>query len=983
MAELVGRTRPRLLAAARRIRPEDAEDSVQSAYLSLVRRRDAAIPVHPWLLTAVIRLSYRRRAQAQHQQALVKRLTPRKSAASPIAAAISREEADLLRREVWKLPGTYRDALVLHHLQGLSLGETAQLLQLKPSTLRTRLQRGRQLLKPRVRIFYPLILLPWLLADYAIAAATLGGVMKAKGTIVAALIFIAAGSAGSAWLATRDTDSSRERAPTTAHATGPDATGLGSGQEEPGRGTADQQDPAENSTQERTTREQAPFAAGIVVDTSGKPIEGAGVFARLFRLGPTRRRMPEPLDDAFRTRSPLARTGDRGRFRVDSVPEGLVSIVFLRRGLAAKEVVCIENAKFDRKKGITHADKKSPGIDLRVVLDPGRSLTGVIGTRSGQPLARAGVTVGVPGLSQRTRTDAQGRYALHTLPRDLRTVAAYAGGFETERRTDIGVTEDFRLRPRVLILDVVDAVTRELIPAARGVVVRDGRLFTTLQPGGSSFGYGNKSAIPGRIYSLSSRLPEALGQNRRMATKMFVFAPGYLPWSDEVTLVRGETPPHLIVPLTPGDGPPAIQGQVRGCPTARVEVQYAFLRGPGGARPFLMGLDTGATGRFYFAGLPAGKYILVARAEGCPEVVREVTAPRRDIVFDLRPGATLVVATKVANTMIHVETLEGGRFKKQRTNADGVATFQSLAPGAYLVAAVIDGWNQSLRPGSPRTDVILKSGEATRIELAVPRREAVAFVVRDEAGAPFAGVVLSLKPTRGIGSGVGPKEWERLKGVAKTDADGRAKVELFAGKYDAELKFGTTSRVVAVAVPAKGAVESVLPRGGVTFKGAVRDATTGRGLSKCWIWAYSRDHPPKRLVDTRAGQNGEFEISGLSQPVMLMFRPMFPGRADGASVEYAMGFLWLDGDRDRELDVRLPPSDLPKPVTLEITAGAKTRLRAYAWAGTCWVMAGAATSDEVGRATLKAYAAPRYKVVAGKKEVEVSRDGDRVVIAVD
>ena len=66
MDEVVRRTRRRLLAVARRIGdPADAEDVVQSAYLSLLRRGDAVadVPVLPWLLTASIRLAYRRKAQ--------------------------------------------------------------------------------------------------------------------------------------------------------------------------------------------------------------------------------------------------------------------------------------------------------------------------------------------------------------------------------------------------------------------------------------------------------------------------------------------------------------------------------------------------------------------------------------------------------------------------------------------------------------------------------------------------------------------------------------------------------------------------------------------------------------------------------------------------------------------------------------------------------------------------------------------------------
>jgi len=214
MAELVARTRPRLLTAARRIRREEAEDAVQAAYLSLVRRRDASIPVHPWLLTAVIRLSYRQRAKARRLATLVERLGPRQSVDSPLDAAIGREEAQRLRLELWKLPSTYRDALVLHYLQGLSIAETSQLLQLNESTLRTRLERGRLLLRSNLRLLHPLLLVPWFVTD-RVSAATLGmgGVMKANGTLAAGIFLLAAAVlVGSMWSLAADPGAARERA---------------------------------------------------------------------------------------------------------------------------------------------------------------------------------------------------------------------------------------------------------------------------------------------------------------------------------------------------------------------------------------------------------------------------------------------------------------------------------------------------------------------------------------------------------------------------------------------------------------------------------------------------------------------------------------------------------------------------------------------------------------------------------------------------
>ena len=84
MAELVRRTRPRLLRAARRICPEEAEDAVQAAYLALVRKHGelSGAPLIAWLLTAVVRIAYRRRAQRRREHAIADQLAP---GAGPLA----------------------------------------------------------------------------------------------------------------------------------------------------------------------------------------------------------------------------------------------------------------------------------------------------------------------------------------------------------------------------------------------------------------------------------------------------------------------------------------------------------------------------------------------------------------------------------------------------------------------------------------------------------------------------------------------------------------------------------------------------------------------------------------------------------------------------------------------------------------------------------------------------------------------------------
>ena len=198
LERVVRETRPRLLAAARRIgAPQDAEDAVQSAYLSLVRKRGAPLraPVFPWLLTAVVRIAYRRKAVARRQDDLARRLARPLDGPTPLDDAAAVEGEERLRRELDRLPDRYRDPVVLHDLQGLTAGEVGRLLDLPEATVRTRVRRARALLRWRLPpgLVLGLLAIPWFLEDAAgsagggIAVATMGGTMKGAAVAVVAL----------------------------------------------------------------------------------------------------------------------------------------------------------------------------------------------------------------------------------------------------------------------------------------------------------------------------------------------------------------------------------------------------------------------------------------------------------------------------------------------------------------------------------------------------------------------------------------------------------------------------------------------------------------------------------------------------------------------------------------------------------------------------------------------------------------------------
>jgi RNA polymerase sigma-70 factor (ECF subfamily) len=56
-----------------------------------------------------------------------------------------------LRRVILTLPSRYREAVILYDVHGLSYAEAARVLQAPVGTLRSRLNRGRQMIAARMR----------------------------------------------------------------------------------------------------------------------------------------------------------------------------------------------------------------------------------------------------------------------------------------------------------------------------------------------------------------------------------------------------------------------------------------------------------------------------------------------------------------------------------------------------------------------------------------------------------------------------------------------------------------------------------------------------------------------------------------------------------------------------------------------------------------------------------------------------------------
>ncbi len=161
-AVLVRRHGSMVLAVCRSVlrQEQDAEDACQATFLVLARKAGSLQrpeAVGPWLHGVAYRLALRarvsqRRTEVQPGERGVS--TPccdeARPAADPAAELMLREGHALLHEELARLPARYRGPLVLYYLQGSTRAEAAQQLGCPVATLKSRLERGRKLLRTRL-----------------------------------------------------------------------------------------------------------------------------------------------------------------------------------------------------------------------------------------------------------------------------------------------------------------------------------------------------------------------------------------------------------------------------------------------------------------------------------------------------------------------------------------------------------------------------------------------------------------------------------------------------------------------------------------------------------------------------------------------------------------------------------------------------------------------------------------------------------------
>ncbi|HWM46486.1 MAG TPA: RNA polymerase sigma factor [Xanthobacteraceae bacterium] len=151
----------RLYRIARSILRDDAEaeDALQDAYLrAFTHLQDfrGEAQLGTWLSRIVINEALGRRRRRQHQAIVTDVPSPSPAAEvipfpinnpDPETSMAQREIRALLERAIDNLPDAFRTVLVARVIEGMSVEETADVLELRPETVKTRLHRARKLLR--------------------------------------------------------------------------------------------------------------------------------------------------------------------------------------------------------------------------------------------------------------------------------------------------------------------------------------------------------------------------------------------------------------------------------------------------------------------------------------------------------------------------------------------------------------------------------------------------------------------------------------------------------------------------------------------------------------------------------------------------------------------------------------------------------------------------------------------------------------------
>ena len=132
---------------------EDAEDAFQATFLVLLRQAGSIrerSSIGRWLYEVACRISRRERRRVAKLRSQERQAPAMDAAAPPDFDPVDRELKPILHEEIGRLPSKLRDPIVLCYFEGLSVEDAARRLRCPVGTLKSRLGKGRELLRARL-----------------------------------------------------------------------------------------------------------------------------------------------------------------------------------------------------------------------------------------------------------------------------------------------------------------------------------------------------------------------------------------------------------------------------------------------------------------------------------------------------------------------------------------------------------------------------------------------------------------------------------------------------------------------------------------------------------------------------------------------------------------------------------------------------------------------------------------------------------------
>ncbi len=491
---------------------------------------------------------------------------------------------------------------------------------------------------------------------------------------------------------------------------------------------------------------------GVIVDDAGEPVGNTSVIARASDQTPAR--------PAFRH----GQSNAKGEFSLQGAPYGAVELEFSREGFLDKKVELEKLADGEARE------------QLRVTLDSGRFVTGVVTWDDGAPAERAMVQVEGPSEGQRFvygepkghRVDAQGRFKITGLGEGPFKVTASAPEASRPRPAGIEAPKSKNSGPKwradargvtpgaevVLVLGPGASVAGIVVDESGAPVEKF--MIRTAQRSGESVFVGPAGVAARKFDAPDGRFVlEGLSDG---AWDLFAQAKGFSD-SESAPIDVPYSGPELRITLSRAARLAGIVVDPSGKPLADVKLE--IQRDREHVRRFGFGGEdarrTDKQGRFELRDTPSGLVTLYAthpKFAASPRVELRL-APgeeRDDLRLELSEGGSVrgsIHADEFRHSdqwSVNISSKEGD-WSHTTVDADGKFSFELVHPGKHTVYANGHGNEPSEGKRGPRralsATVTVEAGKTTEVVLGGPGAQPIELRGRVTiAGSPAAGATL-------------------------------------------------------------------------------------------------------------------------------------------------------------------------------------------------------------------------------------------------